>query len=68
MGNIKTVLSNSIAAMFFTAFVVAGTMWYGSATTPILVLLGTLSLEINIGVNFLYIVCLLFLKHFQLFW
>ncbi|MBA0637046.1 hypothetical protein Godav_029569, partial [Gossypium davidsonii] len=39
MGNIKTVLSNSIAVMFFTAFVVAGTMWYGSATTPILVLL-----------------------------
>ncbi|KAB2015451.1 hypothetical protein ES319_D08G026100v1 [Gossypium barbadense] len=25
----------SIAAVFFAAFVVAGTMWYGSATTPI---------------------------------
>ncbi|KAM3248447.1 hypothetical protein P3L10_010216 [Capsicum annuum] len=35
MGNIETVLSSSIAAVFFTAFVVAETMWYGSATTPI---------------------------------
>ncbi|KAM0932016.1 putative photosystem antenna protein [Dioscorea sansibarensis] len=35
MGNIETVLSSSIAAIFFAAFVVAGTMWYGSATTPI---------------------------------
>ncbi|GJR61753.1 photosystem II 47 kDa protein [Tanacetum coccineum] len=35
MGNIETVLSNSIAAVFFAAFVVARTMWYGSATTPI---------------------------------
>ncbi|QCD92446.1 photosystem II CP47 chlorophyll apoprotein [Vigna unguiculata] len=35
MGNIETVLSSSIAAVFFAAFVVAGTMWYGSATTPI---------------------------------
>ncbi|KAH0764735.1 hypothetical protein KY285_000606 [Solanum tuberosum] len=35
MGNIETVLSNSIAAVFFAAFVVAETMWYGSATTPI---------------------------------
>ncbi|KAJ9535846.1 hypothetical protein OSB04_un000989 [Centaurea solstitialis] len=34
MGNIETVLSSSIAAVFFAAFVVAGTMWYGSATTP----------------------------------
>ena len=25
----------SIAAVFFAAFVVAGTMWYGSAATPI---------------------------------
>ena len=32
MGNIETVLSSSIAAVFFAAFVVAGTMWYGSAT------------------------------------
>jgi photosystem II CP47 chlorophyll apoprotein len=35
MGNIETVLSSSIAAVFFSAFVVAGTMWYGSAATPI---------------------------------
>ncbi|WP_425249447.1 hypothetical protein [Enterobacter hormaechei] len=35
MGNIETVLSSSIAAVFFAAFIVAGTMWYGSATTPI---------------------------------
>lgn len=34
MGNIETVLSSSIAAVFFAAFVVAGTMWYGHATTP----------------------------------
>ncbi|KAI3668413.1 hypothetical protein L1987_88168 [Smallanthus sonchifolius] len=30
MGNIETVLSSSIAAVFFAAFVVAGTMWAGS--------------------------------------
>jgi len=35
MGNIESVLSSSIAAVFWAAFVVAGTMWYGSATTPI---------------------------------
>ncbi|MCM1985201.1 photosystem II chlorophyll-binding protein CP47 [Lyngbya confervoides] len=35
MGNIETVLSSSIAAVFFAAFVVAGTMWYGNAATPI---------------------------------
>nr|YP_009326876.1 photosystem II CP47 reaction center [Codium simulans]ANJ70810.1 photosystem II CP47 reaction center [Codium simulans] len=35
MGNIETVLSSSIAAVFWSAFVVCGTMWYGSATTPI---------------------------------
>ncbi|KAH0781094.1 hypothetical protein KY290_000692 [Solanum tuberosum] len=35
MGNIETILSSSIAAVFFAAFVVARTMWYGSATTPI---------------------------------
>nr|ABV01095.1 photosystem II CP47 protein [Aneura sp. Shaw 725] len=35
MGNVETVLSSSIAAVFFAAFVVAGTMWYGSAATPI---------------------------------
>ncbi|NJN30907.1 MAG: photosystem II chlorophyll-binding protein CP47 [Synechococcales cyanobacterium RM1_1_8] len=35
MGNIETVLSSSLAAVFFAAFIVAGTMWYGNATTPI---------------------------------
>jgi photosystem II CP47 chlorophyll apoprotein len=35
MGNIETVLSSSIAAVFWSAFVVCGTMWYGSAATPI---------------------------------
>ncbi|RZC44451.1 hypothetical protein C5167_037401 [Papaver somniferum] len=35
MGNIETVLSSSITDVFFAAFVVDGTMWYGSATTPI---------------------------------
>jgi len=33
--NIETVLSSSIVAVFSAAFVIAGTMWYGSATTPI---------------------------------
>ncbi|WP_218081465.1 photosystem II chlorophyll-binding protein CP47 [Anthocerotibacter panamensis] len=35
MGNIETVLSSSIAAVFFAAFVVAGTMWYGTAAAPV---------------------------------
>jgi photosystem II CP47 chlorophyll apoprotein len=35
MGNIETVLSSSIAVVFWAAFTVAGTMWYGSAATPI---------------------------------
>ena len=35
MGSIESVLSSSIAAVFWAAFVVAGTMWYGSAATPI---------------------------------
>ena len=35
MGNIETVLSSSIAAVFWSAFVVSGTMWYGSSSTPI---------------------------------
>jgi photosystem II CP47 chlorophyll apoprotein len=35
IGNIETVLSSSIAAVFWAAFVVSGTMWYGSAATPI---------------------------------
>ncbi|KAJ9536088.1 LOW QUALITY PROTEIN: hypothetical protein OSB04_un000744, partial [Centaurea solstitialis] len=34
MGNIENCPFH-IAAVFFAAFVVAGTMWYGSATTPI---------------------------------
>ncbi|AET00518.1 putative photosystem antenna protein [Medicago truncatula] len=36
MGNIETVLSSSIAAVFFAAFVVAGTMWYGSLLNTLL--------------------------------
>jgi len=35
IGNIETVLSSSIAAVFWAAFVVAGTIWYGSASNPI---------------------------------
>jgi photosystem II CP47 chlorophyll apoprotein len=35
IGNIETVLSSSIAAVFFAAFVVSRTIWYGSAATPI---------------------------------
>jgi photosystem II CP47 chlorophyll apoprotein len=35
MYNVETVLSSSIAAVFFAAFITSGTMWYGSATTPI---------------------------------
>jgi photosystem II CP47 chlorophyll apoprotein len=35
MGNIETVLSSSLAAVFFAAFIVAGTMWYGNAATPV---------------------------------
>ncbi|XWS60609.1 hypothetical protein CRYUN_Cryun07bG0050100 [Craigia yunnanensis] len=35
MNNIETVLSSSITAIFFAAFVVTGTIWYGSTTTPI---------------------------------
>ena len=35
MGNIESVLSSSIAADLFASFVVSGTMWYGSATTPV---------------------------------
>ena len=33
--NIETIRSSSIAAVFLTTFVVARTMWYGSAITPI---------------------------------
>nr|QGU93314.1 photosystem II CP47 chlorophyll apoprotein [Selaginella stauntoniana] len=35
MGNVETVSSSSIAAASLAASVVAGTMWYGSATTPV---------------------------------
>jgi photosystem II CP47 chlorophyll apoprotein len=35
MANIETVLASSIAAVFFAAFITSGTMWYGSAVTPI---------------------------------
>nr|YP_009589769.1 photosystem II CP47 chlorophyll apoprotein [Selaginella sanguinolenta]QBL76350.1 photosystem II CP47 chlorophyll apoprotein [Selaginella sanguinolenta] len=35
MGNVETVSPSSIAAVPSAASVVAGTMWYGSATTPI---------------------------------
>jgi len=35
MANLETVLSSSIAAVFFAAFVTSGTMWYGAAATPI---------------------------------
>ncbi|KAG5570944.1 hypothetical protein H5410_060710 [Solanum commersonii] len=35
MGNIETVLSNSIDVVFFAIFVVTETMWYGSTTTSI---------------------------------
>ncbi|PHT83666.1 Photosystem II CP47 reaction center protein [Capsicum annuum] len=35
MRNIKTILSSSIIAFFFAAFVISGTMWYGSGTTLI---------------------------------
>jgi photosystem II CP47 chlorophyll apoprotein len=31
MGNIETVLSSSISAVFFAAFITSGTMWYGAA-------------------------------------
>ncbi|MBA0848188.1 hypothetical protein Goshw_029477 [Gossypium schwendimanii] len=35
MGNIETVLSSSIATVFFAAFIIAKTMWYGLGTAPI---------------------------------
>jgi photosystem II CP47 chlorophyll apoprotein len=35
MGNIETVLSSSISAVFWSAFITSGTMWYGAAATPI---------------------------------
>jgi photosystem II CP47 chlorophyll apoprotein len=35
MGNIETVLASALATFFFAGFVASGTMWYGTATTPI---------------------------------
>jgi photosystem II CP47 chlorophyll apoprotein len=35
MGNIETVLSSSISAVFFAAFITSGTMWYGAAATQL---------------------------------
>ena len=35
MGNVETALASAIAAVFGAAFVAAGTMWYGSVTTPV---------------------------------
>jgi photosystem II CP47 chlorophyll apoprotein len=35
MRNVEIVLSSNIVVVFFALFVVAGTMWYDSTTTPI---------------------------------
>jgi photosystem II CP47 chlorophyll apoprotein len=35
MADIESVLSSSISALFFSSFVTSGTMWYGSATSPV---------------------------------
>ena len=35
MGSLEGVLASALAAVLFVSFVVSGTMWYGSATTPI---------------------------------
>ncbi|KZR74017.1 photosystem II chlorophyll-binding protein CP47 [Prochlorococcus marinus] len=35
MGNIETVLASGCAAVCAIAFIVSGTMWYGSAATPV---------------------------------
>merc|ERR1711933_383341 len=35
MRSLGSVLASSIAAVFFAGFVVAGTMWYGSAAAPV---------------------------------
>jgi len=35
MGNIESVLASSLAVFFGAGFIAAGTMWYGTATTPI---------------------------------
>jgi photosystem II CP47 chlorophyll apoprotein len=35
LGSLEGVLASALAAVLFVSFVVAGTMWYGSATTPV---------------------------------
>ena len=35
MGNLEGVLASSIAAVFYTTFIVSSTMWYASVTTPL---------------------------------
>ena len=35
MGNIESVLASSLAVFFCAGFIASGTMWYGTATTPI---------------------------------
>jgi len=35
MGSLEGVLASALAATLFVSFVVSGTMWYGSATTPV---------------------------------
>jgi photosystem II CP47 chlorophyll apoprotein len=35
MGNIESALASALATFFFAGFIAAGTMWYGTATTPI---------------------------------
>lgn len=35
MGNIEGVLASALAVFFFAGFVASGTMWYGTATTPV---------------------------------
>jgi photosystem II CP47 chlorophyll apoprotein len=35
MGNIEGVLASALAAVHFAGMVVAGTMWYGTASTPV---------------------------------
>jgi photosystem II CP47 chlorophyll apoprotein len=40
MGNVEEVLSSSIAAVFFTAFLISALMWYGSLSAAALELFG----------------------------
>ena len=39
LGSLEGVLASALAAVLFVSFVVAGTMWYGSAATPVELLL-----------------------------